>query len=457
MHRDLKAQLGSLKDAHSPLSPRAEWVQHTRERVLARARQTAAGVESKTRFEQVNTHVRMLLPSRAFLFARSMAVLVLVVGLAVSGWLTGVNAAYNSLPGDFLYGVKLASEKTQKVVAKVTNNNEAAVQLSLESAGRRAAEIKQIAKEKPAEVQKTSERLKKSLSEATEEVQSVKATDPEKAATLAKNITQKTGEIQDNLEDVVDEANPEAADVAKGIVETVKAVDTAAFDAIAVVLETDPTGPEVKAFVEKKSQELIVDAAESVAKVKDIQEQVETTTSSITGVNDAPLATSTDTTTTSSSDTALSEGQESTQTVTPKESIDTAVKTVTEGAEEIEKGVEETKKLVESGQLQEAVNTLKKLSDINKKLTDIKGDAQGVLVEVKKNASETSKEPMTGTPVTPPPTVIPTPTTVPSTTSVDTPADTTTTVPTVSTTTTTTTTVLQPSVASPTATSASPQ
>lgn len=63
--------------------------------------------------------------------------LVLVVG----GWMTSVSAAYEAVPGDLLYPIKIASEQAQLTIA---TSDQARAQLHMEFASRRLAEVSSI-------------------------------------------------------------------------------------------------------------------------------------------------------------------------------------------------------------------------------------------------------------------------------------------------------------------------
>ena len=89
----------------------------------------------------------------------------MVVTVAAGGWLGSVSAAEASLPGDVLYSVKLAGEKTQIAVARVTGNKKSEFNLQMDHATNRAREIKEVIIEKPEEIKETVNKLNESVEE----------------------------------------------------------------------------------------------------------------------------------------------------------------------------------------------------------------------------------------------------------------------------------------------------
>ena len=81
-----------------------------------------------------------------YLFARPALVGITTFILALGGGLTVINAAWGSLPGDKLYPVKLAMEKTE---LRITTNETAKTKLQAEITGRRADELTEVTKLPP--------------------------------------------------------------------------------------------------------------------------------------------------------------------------------------------------------------------------------------------------------------------------------------------------------------------
>ena len=373
----MKAQFEALKRDTRYGAPKAAWVKETRAALLSDISQNKK--TAHTAQPSWSVSFSYLFPQSMLAPVRSLAVVALVIGLAVGGWLTSVSASTNSLPGDLLYGVKLASEKTQLTVAKVTGNKESAVQISLKSASNRASEIKQIAKKQPKEVQKVKESLEKNLSDAAEDVADMRQTDVTKAAALAKEMTETTAVISGNLRDAAkevektEEGNEEAT---KEIVEASKTVEDAEIEAIGVVVEGNPE--EAKELIAKKTESLLGENEEakleleqlekSLEEKKTASEEGEETATEESIVVEEVLATST--------------VPEVVSTTTPAgemeegviEKLEETSKIAKDQTLQIDEGAKETLILSEDQQLQEAVEKLKQLGDIKEETQEAIGE-----------------------------------------------------------------------------------
>jgi hypothetical protein len=114
----------------SPESPRPEFVQSTRSRLMK-------SIESKRDIMQKErVGLRWLQYKPAYLFVTILLVLVLF-----SSGIGVVRASADSLPGDRLYGVKLASEQIQLAMSRHPVNDAA---LLIEFAGERLSEAEQL-------------------------------------------------------------------------------------------------------------------------------------------------------------------------------------------------------------------------------------------------------------------------------------------------------------------------
>ncbi len=375
MSNDMKAKFAARKRDSRYGAPDAAWVKDTRAALLSDISSQLAKTPTNTR-PSWTASFSYLLPQSMLASVRSFAVLVLVMGLAVGGWLTSVSASTNSLPGDLLYGVKLASEKTQITVARVTGNKQSAVTLSLKSASNRASEIKQIAKKKPSEVQKATESLEKNLQDAAHNVQDVKETNVSHAAALAKEITLTTAIISGDLNEAVKdiglkgEGNEKAS---KEIIETSKAVEGVEIDAIGVVVEGNPN--EAKELIAKKTETLLGENQKA-------QEELEQLEKSLA---EKKLAAEEESNSTSTVDVVALNASTSTEEVVVSTTtienntvdighLQETSKIVKDQTNQIEAGVKETLLLTEGQQLQEAVEKLKQLGDIKEETKEAIGE-----------------------------------------------------------------------------------
>jgi hypothetical protein len=116
------------------------------------------------------------------------ASLVLIFG----GWVATVNASFGSLPGDFLYPVKLATERVQLTLAATSEQK---ARLHTEFAGRRLDEVIEISSSsvegKVEKVRGAVESFKESITSATNAVSDIATSSPESAAAIAIAVDQK--------------------------------------------------------------------------------------------------------------------------------------------------------------------------------------------------------------------------------------------------------------------------
>lgn len=132
-------------------------------------------------------------------------VFVLAFGLVFGGWITTVSASYNSLPGEMLYSVKLATENVQTSLASKPKESK----LRTEFAARRVEEVKKIVKDnlpkKEQRVEEAVKHLKSDLETVKVNLEEMKKpadnkTSAVQAVEVAKAVNEKTTEIQKSLE-----------------------------------------------------------------------------------------------------------------------------------------------------------------------------------------------------------------------------------------------------------------
>lgn len=115
----------------------------------------------------------------------------LIVSVALSGWVTTVNAALGSVPGDVLYSVKRASEKMQVTLA---TDKKTETRLRAEFTGRRAEEMTKIANrengQKSEQVAKIAEALTKEITVVKSQLEAMKGGEPADAAEVAQIVDQ---------------------------------------------------------------------------------------------------------------------------------------------------------------------------------------------------------------------------------------------------------------------------
>lgn len=206
MSQDLIAQLKQLK--HGEVKPSAAWLKNNRAVLLSQIKNTVSAENTKINLENVWNAMALFMPRPVvFNVVRPMAVLLVVSIVATSGWITGVDAAYNSLPGDWLYPAKRVAEKTQVAMASIVGAKKAETKLHAEFAKRRADETKQIVvgndPAKQAKMQEVVNDLKVEIANVNKKLDEIKNdTNKNVTADVVKDVKQDTDAVKNTLQEV---------------------------------------------------------------------------------------------------------------------------------------------------------------------------------------------------------------------------------------------------------------
>ncbi|MBI5731809.1 MAG: hypothetical protein HY982_00415 [Candidatus Magasanikbacteria bacterium] len=214
---ELKAKIQLLKKMREACSPSPEWLGKNREILMMQVKNTIRQKQAASfNLERVWSFLNIFLPRHwGSYVARPVLTLAVIVGLVFGSWVTTVSASYNSLPGDVLYPVKLATESMQTSLASKPQE----IKLRMEFASRRAQEVKTIVKsnasKKGEKVEEAVKHLKKDLDSVKSSLEVLKkepaATSPNQAVEMAKAVEQKTNEIQKSLDQTKTEIAPSGA------------------------------------------------------------------------------------------------------------------------------------------------------------------------------------------------------------------------------------------------------
>lgn len=180
----------------------------------------------------------MKLAARPVMAMASVVVLVLGSGLSVS-------ASQLALPGDALYGLKIASEKVQ--VALTFDKKESA-KMHVELAGKRINEIKKI-KENADSVEKKAKKINVAMDKFKEEISTAqnklenlnKESSPEATVEVAKIIDNKATEYQKDLVTATNEL-PELNDATQNINQSLDLADKTSDAALTMIVEKHAQG-----------------------------------------------------------------------------------------------------------------------------------------------------------------------------------------------------------------------
>jgi len=142
--------------------------------------------------------------------------------LIFGSWVATVNASFDSVPGDVLYPVKLATERAQ---ISISTSGEQRAKLHAEFAGRRLDEVNAItssdAEGKDEKVKIAVEGFKQEIASVNDELMNVQISNPGQAGALAIIVDQKT----DEYEATIAQSEPAADALASAQESNAQAVD----------------------------------------------------------------------------------------------------------------------------------------------------------------------------------------------------------------------------------------
>lgn len=153
-------------------------------------------------FYEIRAFISSLVPVKLTQYVfRPALITFLIIGVISTGWIASVSASMNSLPGDTLYSLKIATERAQLVMAAGANNK---AKLQVEFAGRRLEEVSKIVEssspEDAAKVTLAVANFNAQMGSVKASFEEVKISEsPIDIALMAKIIDRKTSEYHDVL------------------------------------------------------------------------------------------------------------------------------------------------------------------------------------------------------------------------------------------------------------------
>jgi len=210
MSTELQKRLRQLRTAEMQTAPDRAWVQATRGTLLMQVRNTLPTSRKLSWAKRLREVVRYALPESflGWISRPAMAALTLVVVLT-GGSIMSVSAAEQSMPGDFLYGLKLATEQARLALTATKGEK---LKLKTEFTARRIQELKQVvATDKKSEkVVQVTEILKRDMNTLKEQLADVAKEEPAAQATeAAKLVDQKSNEVISALQETKNEQSPQ--------------------------------------------------------------------------------------------------------------------------------------------------------------------------------------------------------------------------------------------------------
>lgn len=206
---DVVQQIRSLKHTAHTANPDPSWVASTRARMIQHIDRTTE--EMPTRLLTLNhvwSALSLIMPQKTvYAVVRPAVIFTVCFTLGTAGWITTVTASLESLPGDALYPVKLATEQTQVAVTQAIKGDAASTELRVSFATRRADEVAKVIAAPAVDEAAKKDRVEVAVANLKSEVESVsvklsevKNTNLEAAIHVAQLIDTKVAVIQQTLE-----------------------------------------------------------------------------------------------------------------------------------------------------------------------------------------------------------------------------------------------------------------
>lgn len=173
--RDLKQKVRSIRETERGIRPDPAWVSHTRKTLMMQVANSMPTRLPSLR-ERLREAARSFLPQRFSAVMRGPVAILSTLAIALSGSIASVSAAERSVPGDFLYPVKLATEQTRLIL---TSDKSDRLKLKTEFVSRRVVEMQTIVSEnrdgKQERIQEAAEILKRDLDTVKSQLHEVQA------------------------------------------------------------------------------------------------------------------------------------------------------------------------------------------------------------------------------------------------------------------------------------------
>ncbi len=210
MSHELLRSLRQMRKTEKRIVPDAAWVRATRATLLMQVKNSLPTAESITLQQQVRGTFKAFVPNNfGEWIRRPLIAFMSLITVLAGGSIMSVSAAEQALPGDLLYGLKLATEQARLAFTPV---KEERLKLKTEFTSRRVDELKQVADDgqHPDRVVQVAEILKRDLDtlkqQLDEVVQEVPAAN---AAAAAKLVDQKSTEVINALQGTKSQLSPE--------------------------------------------------------------------------------------------------------------------------------------------------------------------------------------------------------------------------------------------------------
>ncbi|OGM01209.1 hypothetical protein A2480_01590 [Candidatus Uhrbacteria bacterium RIFOXYC2_FULL_47_19] len=237
-----KKLLQTIRDERRGGAPREDWVTRNREILLMQVSNTTDAERRPKTLEQLHHLFGIFMPlETATMAVRTFGIFLLVIGTVLGGGLASAQMYHGAMPGEMLYGVKMAVEHVQLALSP---NDEYKFGLDVEFADRRIDEIARLAEssdkhqELLPDVLVSFERNVVALRSGLEKLQ---ADDPDGAVELAKMLERKMTTYQGLLQKA---ANTLPSERRVAVSATRNSIDDTAIAAMSIIVRSHIDGDE---------------------------------------------------------------------------------------------------------------------------------------------------------------------------------------------------------------------
>lgn len=375
--RTLKEQLSKLR--HTGVDPRGEWVAKNRAQLLNQIQNTLPTTIDVPLSERLWSGLSIFIPQGVvYSVVRPVSVFVIVALVATSAYSGTVKASMDTLPGDWLYPAKRATERTQGVVISLLGNDKEEVQYHFNLANRRATEAQTIIKkgdpEKVEKVVATVAELKQEMNTVNAKLEATK-TGNTLSAEAVRDVMKDNAEqiktvLQDIKNDLIISSSTVDKAISKEISESKDLLQDVSLKAVEVIVskhlegDTSVSPEEVKKTINTALTNVVNEVAESKQTVDGAKTIVETVKTEVKGLageiqkqNNVELTSST------------KSFNQQIDTVIDKNNQ--AAKQAEAVSVEVGKKAEEARELLGNNDLAKAVDKIKEVSEATKEAEKI--------------------------------------------------------------------------------------
>jgi hypothetical protein len=301
----VRERLEQLKDA-SVCAPSAAWKAAAKAQLLCQVGNSAGVAESArgdlSYMHRLRAFIDTVIPEPARAYVRPVAIACASFLVVVTSSLASVSASQNSVPGEILWKVKLAAEKTQVSMAKVVGDTEGVARINLDRASKRVEEIKKLADAVGEETQNAAliadvaiPELEATLKGTQESIEGMLEENTQKGVEIASLAAETMKEVHGSLSDSLMQVATEGAATVSGTVKVAEKVTEAttlaqqvSLGAVSAVVENGSEA-QAKAAVQTHIDTVVKDAQTTQVLAAEVKKAVESHSAGMTSTTATAL------------------------------------------------------------------------------------------------------------------------------------------------------------------------